>query len=117
MEKKLLNLTLSVVLNKLENILTTYPQYPYQEAFSATGLHQDLVAYVLNRVPNKFTVLEEQEELSKPNLLLLYPSQDLLDMEFFIHLGICELLHSYKRINCDIGQPYSLTCAVPFREN
>ena len=80
MEKKLLNLTLAIVIYKIDNILKIYPRYPYQEAFSATGLRQDLVAYVLNRVPNKFTVLEKEEEILKKNLLLLCPHQELSDI-------------------------------------
>lgn len=108
MTKKMINLTLSIVIEKIETILTTYPRFPYQQAFSDQGLRYDLVAYVLNRVPNKFAVLEE-EALSKSTLLLACPSPELLDIEFFIRLGICELLQTHKRVNFDIEQPYNQT--------
>lgn len=43
MEKTLVNLTLAVVTEEVENILDSYPRYPYQEAFSPSGLRQDLI--------------------------------------------------------------------------
>jgi hypothetical protein len=91
MSKQLFNLTLSIVIEELEHILATYPKYPYQQAFSASGLHQDLVAYVLSRVPNKFTVVEETVFSSKPALLSHYSTQQLLDIEHWIHLGIRDI--------------------------
>ena len=63
---------------------------------------------------DKFTVLEEKEEYLQPKLFLLYPHQDPSDIEFLIVLEICQLFHSYKRINCDLSQAYSLACTIPF---
>lgn len=102
MEKKLLNLTLPVVIEEIEAILETYPKYPYQQAFSLTELRQDLIAYVLSRVPNKYTVVEGTETLEKSILSLPYPSKMLLDIEHYIHLGIRDILHIYNQDNCEM---------------
>jgi len=102
MEKELFNITLSVVIEEIENILPTYPKYPYQQVFSGTGLRQDLVAYVLSHVPNKYTVLEEKKDLKKPKLSVPYSTQNILEIEHYIHLGIHDLLHNYSQKDCDL---------------
>jgi|ERR687885_972184 hypothetical protein len=104
MNKQIINLTLPVVIEEIENILATYPTYPYQQAFSAAGLRQDLVAYVLSRVPNQYAVVEETQSSSNPTLLPCYSTQRLLDIEHWIHLGIRDFLHVYNRSNCYMPQ-------------
>src|ERR671933_476272 len=104
MNKQIINLTLPVVIEEIENILATYPTYPYQQAFSATGLRQDLIAYVLNRVPNQYAVVEETQFSSNPTLLPRYSSKRLLDLEHWIHLGIRDVLHVYNISNCSMPQ-------------
>lgn len=116
MTKKLINLTLPVVIDNVEKILKTYPIHPYQQAFSDANLYQNLVAYVLNRVSNKFAVLEE-EDLSKSILLLFYPSTELSNIESHIHLGIRGYLYSLNRSQSNLSQLYSLIYTTPFIEN
>lgn len=100
MGKQLFNLTLPIVLQEIENILVTYPEYPYQKAFSDEGLRQDLVAYVLSRIPNKYTVLEVTDFFSKQNISPPCPSQQILDIEHYIHLGIRHILYlNYREIS------------------
>lgn len=53
----IINITLPVIIEKIKNILEIYPEYPYQQTFSSSGLRQDLIAYVLSRVSNTYTVL------------------------------------------------------------
>lgn len=107
MNKQIINLTLPVVIEEIEHILVTYPRYPYQEAFSAAGLRQDLIAYVLSRVPNTYTVVEETQSSSNPTLLPCYSSERLLDIEHWIHLGIRDVLHVYNRSNSYMPQAVS----------
>ncbi|MFB2923563.1 MULTISPECIES: late competence development ComFB family protein [Aerosakkonema] len=80
MTKQLFKLTLTVVIDEIENILSTYPPYPYKQAFSSARLRQDLLAYVLSRVPNKYAVIEETDPLSKQILLPPYSRKELLDI-------------------------------------
>lgn len=109
MNKQIINLTLPVVIEEIEHILATYPRHPYQQAFSAASLRQDLVAYVLSRVPNQYAVLEETQSSSNSLLLPCYSTQRLLDIEHWIHLGICDVLHVYNRSNCYMPQTASFT--------
>lgn len=109
MDRQLINLTLPVVIEEIENILESYPKYPYQQAFSAPSLRQDLIAYVLSRVPNKYTVVEETQSSSKPAVLPRYSSERLLDIEHWIHLGIRHILDVYNRTN------YSIVKTVSFK--
>jgi len=104
MGKQLLNLTLLVVIEEIENILATYPTYPYQQTFSAAGLHQDLVAYVLSRVPNRYKVVEEAQHSLEGIGSDRYSTKQLLDIEHWIHLGICDLLPLDNRSNCYLPQ-------------
>ncbi|MCU0547012.1 MAG: hypothetical protein MUE44_33430 [Oscillatoriaceae cyanobacterium Prado104] len=95
MEKVLVNLTLAVVTEEIENILETYPQYPYQQAFSPSGLRQDLIAYVLSRIPNTYTAIESSESVPNKKVQVRCSSEQLLHIENLIHTGIRDVLHSY----------------------
>lgn len=109
MNKQIINLTLPVVIEEIEQILATYPRHPYQQAFSAAGLRQDLVAYVLSRVPNQYAVVEETQSSSNPTVLPHCSTKRLLDIEHWIHLGIRDVLHVYNRSNCYMPQTASST--------
>ncbi|NES98833.1 MAG: late competence development ComFB family protein [Desertifilum sp. SIO1I2] len=97
MSKKLLNLTLPIVLEEIENVLAAYPKYPYQQAFSVSELRQDLVAYVLSRVPNKYAAVEETEPFVYQMGSSVYSSKQMLDIENCIHIGIQDILHVYHQ--------------------
>ncbi|NEP01480.1 MAG: hypothetical protein F6K58_23050 [Symploca sp. SIO2E9] len=92
MSKKIVNLTLPIVSEEIEDVLETYPEYPYQRAFSNTNLRQDLVAYVLSHVPNKYTVIEDVQLVSSNSSLLHCTSEQRMQIERWIHLGICDIL-------------------------
>jgi hypothetical protein len=62
MSKTIINLATSIVIKEAEIILDTYPDHPYQQAFSIPELRQKLVSYVLCRVPGLYTVVDESEE-------------------------------------------------------
>ncbi|WP_254173533.1 late competence development ComFB family protein [Planktothrix pseudagardhii] len=102
MENKLLNLTLPFVIEEIENILETYPKSLHQETFSANNLRQELVAYVLSRVPNKYIVVDKTENLEQTKLSIAYSSQRLLDIEYYIHLGIRDIFGIFSSNNMDI---------------
>lgn len=107
MNKQLINRTLPVVIEEIENILATYPSHPYQQVFSATGLRHNLIAYVLSRVPNTYSVVEETQPSSMQIVSPRYSSKRLLDIEYWIHQGIRDILHVYNRNNCSIPQTVS----------
>jgi hypothetical protein len=117
MGKELFNITLIVVNDEIENILSRYPTYPYQQAFSAAGLHQELLAYVLNRVPNKYAIIEQKQLLPKQTLFPPYSTKELLDIEHYIHLGICDLLHVYSRTNTPLPQSHKFSFSAYYSAN
>jgi hypothetical protein len=90
---------LIVVTEEIEIILESYPKHPYQQAFSPSGLRQDLIAYVLSRVPNTYTAIEASESVSKQAVQVRCSSEQLLNIENLIHTGIRDVLHSYHRID------------------
>ena len=106
MEKTLVNLTLAVVTEEVENILDSYPRYPYQEAFSPSGLRQDLIAYVLSRIPNTYTAIAPFDSMSHTTIQVRCSSEQLLHIENLIHTGISDVLHSYNNIDYRIPQTF-----------
>ncbi len=107
MPKNLVNITLSAVTEEIEIILESYPKYPYQEAFSPSGLRQDLIAYVLSRVPNRYMAIDS-ESVSGKTVEFRCSSEQLLEIEDLIHTGIRDVLHNDDNIN------YSLLEQVKF---
>lgn len=99
MQKNLVNITLAVVTEEVEIILESYPKYPYQEAFSPSGLRQDLIAYVLSRVPNRYTALDSGEYVPGQAVQFRCSSEQLLEIEDLIHTGIRDVLHSHDVID------------------
>jgi hypothetical protein len=70
MSKTIVNLTLPVVIEEIETVLENYPYYPYQQAFANPDLRQKLIAYILSRTSNFYTVIEEGEQLINPQHIL-----------------------------------------------
>ena len=99
MQKNLVNITLAVVTEEVEIILESYPTHPYQQAFSPSGLRQDLIAYVLSRVPNRYTAIDSRESVSNQTVQVRCSSEQLLHIENLIHAGIRDVLHSYHKID------------------
>lgn len=89
-----------MVTEEVERILQTYPEYPYQIAFSSSGLRQELIAYVLSRILNTYTVTEEEYSSSNNTILAHYSKEQRLHLDHLIHLGIRDVLHIYNRTNC-----------------
>lgn len=90
MSKTNVNLTISVVEAEAENLLRSYPYFPYQQAFAAASLRQKLVAYVLSRIPNLYEVIEEQKFPTEEPLHC--PPEQRQQVETLIHRGIQYLL-------------------------
>ena len=93
MSTKIINLTFSVVTSTIENILSSYPEEPYQKAFDNGTLRQQLIAYVLNRVPNKYTIEEEGKNIAPIHSHISWEVQ--VPIELMVHQGIQEVLDEY----------------------
>ncbi|MEA5565253.1 MULTISPECIES: hypothetical protein [unclassified Anabaena] len=57
--KTVVNLTQQSVLGEIENVLDTYSYHPYQQAFAIPDLRQELIAFVLNRIPCFYSAVSE----------------------------------------------------------
>lgn len=90
MSRSNVNLAISVVETEAENLLHSYPYYPYQQVFAAPNLRQKLIAYVLSRIPHLYAVIEAQE--FSTDELLHCPSEQRQQIEALIHCGIQFLL-------------------------
>ncbi len=110
MSYELINLTLPVVVAKIEDVLEDYPEHPYQIAFSLPELRQRLLAHVLTHTPNHYAVQGEKlTTLKDPKSLYPAPMHEQLRMENLIHGGILHLLReNAKWVSGRIYLPASL---------
>jgi len=92
MSHGLINLTLPVVIQEIEDVLNEYPEHPYQRVFSMPELRQKLIAYVLSQVPNRYVVEGMQETFIKPKVHPSARLQERLHMGTIIRGGILHLL-------------------------
>lgn len=60
MPKVTVNLTASTVIEEIDNFLSTYPDtHPYHNAVKNPEFQRQLIAFVLNKIPSKFAILED----------------------------------------------------------
>ena len=60
MTQAIVNITLPLIKNKTEEILRAYPRSPYQQLFSETAWYEQLVAYVVRRMPVEYIATENK---------------------------------------------------------
>ncbi|MBA3922414.1 MAG: hypothetical protein H0X31_12235 [Nostocaceae cyanobacterium] len=111
MTYSLINLTLPLVINQVQDVLDDYPEHPYQAAFSIHELRQKLIAHVLSQIPNRYTVEGAQSPPTDPKLM--YPSslEQRLHMETLIHGSILHILReNADRIGHYIPQLENSNC-------
>lgn len=95
MAKKIINLVISVITDETESILDTYPDHPYQQAFSIPEMRKRLVSYVLSHVPGIYTVVEDVGNSGVgPNMLYLSEEQRTY-IQSLIHRGIQHVLDEH----------------------
>ncbi|GAB1540553.1 hypothetical protein NUACC21_32220 [Scytonema sp. NUACC21] len=87
MTKTIINLTHSVVIGTIEDVLDTYPHHPYRQVLLIPDLRQELIAYVLSRVSNHYVAIAGEQQLSFKSAHQLL-SQEILYIEALIHKGI-----------------------------
>jgi hypothetical protein len=92
MSYALINLTLPIVVQEIENVLDDYPEYPYHSAFSIHELRQKLIAHVLSHVPNRYAVEGIQELPSSLKVRHTSPLAERLNTEMIIRAGILHIL-------------------------
>jgi hypothetical protein len=88
---KIINLTLLLVIQEIEEVLKDYPEHPYQIAFSVPELRNKLTLHVLNQLPNYYTILEDAEELPVDARFLYASKQEQVRLENLIRRSIVNL--------------------------
>ncbi|MBE9051607.1 hypothetical protein IQ243_14475 [Nostocales cyanobacterium LEGE 11386] len=97
--KTVVNLTLQSVVGEIESVLDTYP-YHYQQAFALPDLRQELIVFVLNRIPRFYNPVSEEQvhlqDLQSESLLShklpRSPLEQQLHLQNLIHQGICSII-------------------------
>lgn len=92
MTKTIINLALPVVVQEVENVLDTYPNHPYQQAFSAPDLRQKLISYVLCRIPSCYAVVENSQQPVIDRKSLCFSLEQDLQVEALIRRGIQQIV-------------------------
>ncbi len=93
MSKTVINLTQHSILQEIERVLEGYPDHPYQQAFAHPDTRQELLVWVLNRIPNNFTTLELTESAIADSAYVPYKNDDKSCTEVVIQQGIQEVLN------------------------
>ncbi|WP_341530760.1 late competence development ComFB family protein [Nostoc sp. UHCC 0302] len=94
MSKTLVNLTMPIVLQGIEDVLEKYPHHPYQKFFANSDFRQGLIAYILNRIPSHYisVEVEEKEDLFHSSYFHNCLEQA-MRIETIVHQGIKQILY------------------------
>jgi hypothetical protein len=104
----IVNITLMKVQEELDILLDIYPNKLYQKSLTDPDLRQELIAYVLNRMPNRYLALESENISLISSHNFIFSTQEALEIEKLIHQGIyylnqkansCNFYHNYPAIN------------------
>lgn len=91
MTSTLVNLTLLRLNEELENFSDIYTDPTYQRTLKDPELRLKLIAYVLNRVPNRHIAVNPENASSISSEFLVSSTEESLKLENLIHQGIFEL--------------------------
>lgn len=92
MTQAIVNLTLPIVTDKIDDILATYPLYEYRQVFAVPELRQKLTAYVLARLPVVYVTMASSVAGGLDSTGHGYASDQQDDINQLIHQGIDALL-------------------------
>lgn len=103
-----INTTLIKVKEELENFLEIYPNKLYKKTLTDPDLRQKLIAYILNRMPNRYLAVERENISLNSSQNIIFSTQEALEIEKLIHQGIsylnqksnvCDFYHNYPKFN------------------
>jgi hypothetical protein len=98
--KTVVKLTQQSVICEIESVLDTYPYQPYQQAFAIPDLRQELISFVINRLPSVNSQFDDQEILLNKDekedffhhKLSRNPLEQKLYLQNLIHQGIFAII-------------------------
>lgn len=107
--KTVVKLTEQSVISEIDSVLDTYPYQPYQKAFAIPDLHQELISFVISRLPGVssqvfdpeiiFTKDEEDKFLNYK--LSRNPLEQKLHLQNLIHQGIFSIIEQKSQLISD----------------
>jgi len=97
MAQTIVNLTLPIVTEKIEQTLKNYPQHPHQELFHSPEMRQKLTAYVLSRLPVIYVAMDNTQACGLNNPVECYSHDQHQQIDHLIHQGI-EALVVQRRV-------------------
>lgn len=59
MSKEIKNITLPIVLEEIDLFSESHAYYSYHNLLADSDFRQELIVYILNQIPNFFTIVEE----------------------------------------------------------
>lgn len=99
MLSKLINLTLILIIQEIEEVLKDYPEHPYKVALSVPELRNKLILNVLKQLPNYYTILEDSQDMPALDPLFLYSSpQEQEQVRRVIHQSINDILRENENL-------------------
>ncbi|TAE54580.1 MAG: hypothetical protein EAZ76_07560 [Nostocales cyanobacterium] len=118
--RTVVKLTQEYIIGEIESVLDTYPYQPYQQAFAIPDLHQELINFVINRLPgfsSQFTdheillneTNEAETEDSFHHKLSRNPLEQKLHLQNLINQGISSIIQQKSELIshhlCETVQP------------
>ncbi len=88
----MVNLTLVKVIREMENILAIYPAQTYKQVAGNPDLQQKLVAYILNRLPNKYITIDDEQLAENLSQNISCSTWEQLEIEELVQQGIYYLI-------------------------
>ncbi|MGF1566966.1 MAG: late competence development ComFB family protein [Nodosilinea sp.] len=92
MSQTVVNLTLPIVVAKIDHILDKNTPYRGQRAFASRDLRQKLAAYVLSRLPVVYIAMESQAACTMDSPSGCFSQEQHEHINQLIHEGIAALL-------------------------
>ena len=109
--KTVVNLTEQSVIGEIESVLDTYSYHPYQQAFAIPDLRQELIAYVLSRIPCFYSAVEREQLCTLDYKFPRDCLEQRIRLEHLIHEGIYSIMQEksdwISRHLCQAVQPGS----------
>ena len=92
-------LTEQSVIGEINNVLDTYPYQPYQQAFAIPDLRQELISFVIHRLPgfhsqiSDYLIINNDDKINSfPHKLPRHALEQQLHLQKLIHQGISSIM-------------------------
>lgn len=113
MSQTIVNLTLPIVAEKIDQLLNTYPRQPYQKVFNSPEWRHKLTAYVLSRLPVVYVAMENHQAAAMNVPVECYSHEQHAQIEQIIHQGIDSLITHRRHTGYRYRASASTPSAVP----